>query len=162
MPCWEAQFWVNVCHARRVLAEGRLVGEDGVAVLIAELFAFQIEPAGVDGGLETPGVEGKREVMAHPGNVVLFAGFSQQRIGGGAIRAFHIFEFDDGNPRAGGRLKGSGVVNLGGRGRAKLGVCGRRHNGAQGYYGEGVEDASARCASEDVKHDDWTAPSFSL
>src|SRR6266702_977108 len=92
---------------------GDLVGEDFVAVVVAELFALGVEPAGVDRGLEALRMEGQREVVADPRNVVLGGGFFEQGVGAAAVGALHIFKFDDGDAGSGGRLEGGGVVDLG-------------------------------------------------
>src|SRR5580698_1426081 len=46
--------------------DGALAGECCVAIVVAELLAPGIEPACVDCGLETPGMKGQREIVAHP------------------------------------------------------------------------------------------------
>ena len=54
-----------------------LVGENVVAVLVAQSLALGVKVARVHGRLKAPVVEGQREVVAYPGNVVLFgASFS--------------------------------------------------------------------------------------
>ena len=102
--------------------DGGLVGEDLVAVVVAEGLAFGVEEAGVDGGLEAPVVLGQREVVADPGDVVFGGGVFEQGVGAGAVGALEVFKLDDGDASAGGRLEGGGVVDLGGIGRAELGV----------------------------------------
>jgi len=86
--------------------DGGLIVEDGVAVFVAEGFAFQVKPAGVHGGLKAPGVEGEREVVTDPGDFVLGGGLLEQGVGVGAVGAFHVFEFNDGHAGAGGRAQG--------------------------------------------------------
>ena len=76
--------------------DGGLVGEDGVAVVVAQFFGLGVEPAGVDGGLEAPGMEGEREVVADPGDVVFGCGFLERGVDLAAEGALHVFEFDDG------------------------------------------------------------------
>jgi hypothetical protein len=93
--------------------DGDLVGEDGVAVLVAEGLAFGVEEAGVDGGLEAPVVLREREVVADPGDVVLGGGVFEERVGAGAVGALEVFKLDDGDASAGRRLEGGGVVDLG-------------------------------------------------
>ena len=70
-------------------------------------------PAGVDGGVEAPGVEGQREVVANPRDAVLCCGFLQKRVGASAVGALHVFPLDDGDLGARGRLQWRGVVHLG-------------------------------------------------
>ena len=97
--------------AQRVPADnGGLRGEDGVAVLIAQL-ALAIEPAGVDRSVHAPVVEGEREVMANHGNVVFGRGLFKERVGSRAVGALQVFEVDQGDACAGGRLEGGGVVD---------------------------------------------------
>ena len=118
--------------------DGRLVGEDFVAVFVTELFRFDIEPAGVDGGLEAPGVEGEREVVADPGNFVGVGGFFEKRVGGAAVGALHVYEFDDGYAGARRRLERGRVVDLGGgRRSAELGLRGRCGKEANSEDGQG-------------------------
>ena len=74
---------------------------------------LSVEPARVDGGVEAPGVEGQREVVADPGNVIAGGGFFEDGIGAAAVGALHVFELDDGDARAGGRMEGGGIVDLG-------------------------------------------------
>lgn len=142
---------VIVCELLRELAQDiergdvGLVGEDGVAVFIADLLGLGVKPAGIDGCLEAPGVEGQREVVADPGDVVLGGGLFEQRVGAGAVGALHVFEFDDGDAGSGGWLEGGGIVDLGGgrRGRAaELGMGGRGRNDGQRERGSG-EDGGA-------------------
>ena len=114
--------------------DGDLVGEDLVAIVVAEGFAFGVEEAGVDGGLEAPGVLGEREVVADPGDVVLCGGLFEEGVGLGAVGALHVFELDDGDACAGRRLEGGGVVDLGGGRRAELGAGG---DGEQRGEGQG-------------------------
>ena len=47
--------------------DGDLVGEDVVAIVVADLLALGVEPAGVDRRVEAPVMEGEREVVADPG-----------------------------------------------------------------------------------------------
>ena len=86
--------------------DGGLVGEDLVAVIVAELFGLGVEEAGVDGGLGAPGVVREREVVANPRNLVLIGGLAKERVFVAADRALHVFEFDDGHARPGRRLEG--------------------------------------------------------
>ena len=104
--------------------DGGLVGEDFVTIVVAEGLAFGVEEAGVDGGLEAPVVLREREVVADPGDVVLGGGVFEERVGAGAVGALEVVKLDDGDASAGGRLEGGGVVDLGGVGRAELGVGG--------------------------------------
>ena len=124
-PWAAANFCVNCAQLVGGL-DGDLVGEDVVAVIVAELLALGVEKAGIDGGLEAPGMVGQREVMAHPGDVVLGGGLHEVWVGGGADGALHVSEFDDSDAGAGGRLEGGGVVDLRGLRRAELGVGGGR------------------------------------
>jgi len=103
--------------------DGDLVGEDLVAVFIAQGFAFGVEPAGVHRSGEAPTVHGKREIVAHQRNLVFGRGFFQKRVGARAVRALVVRKLNDGNAGAGGRLEGGGVVHLSpGRRRDKLGL----------------------------------------
>ena len=105
------------------VGDGGLVGEDGVAIIVAHLLALGVEPAGVDGGLEAPGMEREGEVVADPGDVVLGSRLRAARVGVGAVGAFHVFEFDDGDAGTGGRLESSGIVDRRrGRGRKTVRV----------------------------------------
>jgi hypothetical protein len=126
------------------VGDGGLVGEYGVAVVVAELFALTVEPPGIDGGLEAPGMERQGEVVADPGDVVLGRGVFKDGVGVAAVGALHIFEFDDGDACAGGRFEGGGVVHGCGGRRTKLragsGGCG---DGEGGYEG-GEQGCSAR------------------
>jgi len=45
---------------------GDLVGEDVVAIVVADRLALGIEPAGVDRRIEAPVVHRERKVVAHP------------------------------------------------------------------------------------------------
>ena len=142
--------------------DGGLVGEDGVAVLVAEGLALQVEPAGVDGGVEAPVVEGEREIVARPGNLVGGGGFFEEAVGVGAVGALEVFEFDDGYARAGGRTERGGVVDLGSAGwRGELGVGGGGRGEKRGG-GKGQEQAGAigdgMGVAKETKHGDWTAP----
>lgn len=92
--------------------DGGLIGEDGVAVVVAELLGFSVEPAGVDGGLEAPGMLVKRVVVADPGDVVLGCGFFEEWVGAGAVGALHIFKLDDRDAHAGRGDDRGGVVDL--------------------------------------------------
>jgi hypothetical protein len=71
-------------------------------------------------------VEGKREIVAHPGNLVGSSGLFEDRVGVGAVRAFEIFKFNESDAGSGRGLEGGWVMDLRpGRERAKLGVGGR-------------------------------------
>ena len=111
---------------------GRLVGEDFVAVFVAEGLAFGVEEAGVDGGLEAPVVLRQGEVVADPWDVVFGRGVFEEWVGAGAVRALKVFKLDDGDASAGRRLEGRRVVDLGGIGRAKLGVGRDGDHGGEG------------------------------
>ena len=100
--------------------DGGLAGEDGVTIIVAEFFAFSVEEAGVDGSLEAPGMEREREVVADQGNVVLGCGLSEEGVGVGAVRALHVFEFDDGDAGAGGGFDRGGVADGSGGRRVEL------------------------------------------
>jgi hypothetical protein len=149
-----ANFWVKVGEDVEA-GDGGLIGEDGVAVFVAEGLGFGVEPAGVDGGLEAPVVEGEREVVAHPGDVVLGGGLVEQRVGAGAVGALEVFKFDDGDAGAGGGDEGGGVVDLGSArrrrelGDARSGSEDQRREGEQVGYAERAHDGG---------HFDWTAP----
>jgi len=117
--------------------DGDLVGENRIAVIVAEGFAFGVEEAGVDGGLEAPIVLGEREIVANPGDVVFGGGLFEEGVGVGAVGALEVFKLDDGDACAGRRLEGRGVVDLGSGRRAELGVGGdgERGGGDQGKDG---------------------------
>jgi len=129
---------LNVAAFREVLSElaedfdrgnRGLAGEDGVAVVVTKLFAFGVEPAGVDGGLEAPGMEREREIVTNPGDVVLGCGLFESDVSVGAVGALHVFEFDDGDAGAGRRFERSRVVNRGGGGSTELGA----RSGSEGH-----------------------------
>ncbi len=146
------------------VGNGYLVGENGVAVVIAQLFAFGVEPARVDCGVEAPGVERQREIMADPRNVVLGSGLFKERVGAGAVRAFHVFPFDDGHPGAGGRLEDGWVVDLGsGRRNIELGAGGwNEDEQGRGYRKRGIDGGRAKSTGKGTKHVVWTAPYWRL
>ena len=81
--------------------DGGLVGEDLVAIVVAEGLAFGVEEAGVDGGLEAPVVLREREVVADPGDVVFGGGVFEEGVGAGAVGALEVFKLDDGDASAG-------------------------------------------------------------
>jgi hypothetical protein len=87
-----------------------LIGEDRVAILVAEIFAFGVEPARVHGCLGAPRMEGQGKVVADPRDVVLGLGLDEQGIGLRAHGAFHVIEFDDGHFGAGRWLERGGIV----------------------------------------------------
>ena len=112
--------------------DGGLVGEDLVAIVVAEGLAFGVKEARVDGGLEAPVVHGEREVVADPGDVVFGGGLNEERVGAGAVGALEVIKLDDGDACAGRRLEGGGVVDRRGGRRAELGVsCGCGEEGAR-------------------------------
>ena len=140
--------------------DGRLIGEDVVAIVVAEGLAFGVKEAGVDGGLEAPVVLREREVVADPGDVVFGGGVFEEGVCAGAVGALEIFKLDDGDASAGGRLEGGGIVDLGGIGRAELGVS---RGGDQRGEGEGERKAGEVPAQGEMKaaetmHGVWTAP----
>ena len=105
----------------RVVVEGSLVGEDLVAILVAEGLGFDIEPASVDGGDGAPSVGGDEEIVAYDGDLVLGGGRPDGGVGGAADGALHVNELDDGYANSGGRMEGGGVKNMSSGGRsAKL------------------------------------------
>jgi hypothetical protein len=106
----------------RLRANVWLGGKNGIAVIIANLLAFGIEPAGIDSSVKAPDVERQREIMPDSGNVIIFGGFLQDRISTGAIRTLQILELIDGHASACRRLQRSGIHDFGGRG-GKLCVC---------------------------------------
>ena len=57
-----------------------LVGEDGVAVVVAEFFGSRIEPTGIDGGLKAPNVLTERKIVPEPGNLVLLGGLATYKV----------------------------------------------------------------------------------
>ena len=148
--------------------DGNLVGEDGVAVVVAEGLAFGVEEAGVDGGLEAPVVLREREIVADPGDRILFGGLFEEGIGAGAVGALEVFKLDDGDAGAGRGLEGGGVMDLGGFRRAKLGVghgrdeeqrggdkqCGRQDGKDQAH----AVRARREMEAEETLHGVWTAP----
>ena len=121
MPCAGGKFLRELAELVGGL-DGDLVGEDVVAIVVAKFLALGVKEAGVDGGLEAPVMEGEREVVTDPGDVIFFGGLFEQRVGGGAVGALEVFKFDDGDFGAGGRLEGSGVMDRGGFWRAELGM----------------------------------------
>jgi hypothetical protein len=107
-------------------SDGGLVGKDGIAVLVAEGLGLEVEPAGVDGGVEAPGVEGQREVVADPGDLVFGGSFFEERVGASAVRALEVFKLDDGDARGSRRTQGRGILHLGILRRSELRVgCSR-------------------------------------
>ena len=75
--------------------DGNLVGEDLVAVVVAEGFALGVKEAGVDGGLEAPVVLRERKVVTDPGNVLFCGGVFEERVGAGAVGALKVFKLDE-------------------------------------------------------------------
>lgn len=123
------------------VGERGLAGEDEVAILVAEGLAFGVKEAGVDGGVEAPGVHGEREIVADPGDVVGGRGFFEDGVGAAAVGALHVFKFDDGYAGASRGMEGGGVVDLGsGRRCAELGVGG---GGEEKRGGEGQGEGGA-------------------
>ena len=142
--------------------DGDLVGENLIAVVVAEGLAFGVEEAGVDGGLEAPVVHGEREVVTDPGDVVLGGGLFEEEVGVGAVGTLEVFKLDDGDACAGWRLEGGGVVHVGGGRRAELGVCGdgEQSGGDQGECRDWAGEIPAReeTEAEETMHGVWTAP----
>ena len=140
--------FVVVGEGLRVLAEdvggddGDLVGEDIVSVSVADCFALGVKEAGVDGGVEAPGVQGEGEVVADPGDVVGGRGIFEHGVGAAAVGALHVFKFDDGYAGTGGGTEGGRVVDRGSRGRrAELGVGGGGGEEKRGGEGQGEDGA---------------------
>ena len=133
--------------------DGGLVGEDLIAVLVAEGFGFGVEPAGVDGGLSAPRVVGEREVVADEGDVVLHGGLADDGVDVAADGALHVFKLDDGYAGSGGRLDGRGVVDLG-----------ERRSGGWtpelGLRGGGGENRQGESGFREGKHRGWTLSSL--
>ena len=144
--------------------DGGLIGEDLVTVLVAEGFAFGVEPAGVDGGEQAPVMEGEREVVADPGDVVGGGGLLEDDVGAGAVGALEVFKLDDGDAGSGGGTERGGGVDLGsGLRRGELGVGCRAREKRGG--GEGQKEADTCGASgnglgkaHEAMHRGWMAP----
>lgn len=91
---------------------GGLIGEDGVAIIVAEALAFLVEPTGVDSSGGAPNVPGDENIVANPGDAVLGGGLHEQGIGGSAGWALEVTKLDDCHARAGGRMERGGVMDL--------------------------------------------------
>jgi hypothetical protein len=107
-------------------------------------------------------MKGQREVVANPRNMVLFRGFFEQGIGGCAVRALLVFEFENGYARARWRLERGRIVDLRGGWRAELRMsagCGEKKDGAQKAKENagGVAVIPAK-EGEKATHSGWTAP----
>jgi hypothetical protein len=133
------------------------LAKTGIAIFVAEGLGFGVEPAGVDGCLKAPRVEGQGEVVADPGDVVLGGGLEDEGVGAGAVGALEVFKFDDGDAGSGGGRRAAGSWTW---------VPGGGANWARD-----MEDAAeARTSAEkdeqvanverakDGGHFDWTAP----
>jgi len=150
--------------------DGDLVGEDLVAVLVAEGLGAGVEPAAVDRRLKAPVVHGKREIVAQPGNLVLGDGLFEEGVGAGAVGALHVRELDQGDAGAGGRTEGGGVMYLGSGLRcAELGMEAGCGYGQKGGGGKAEEKAGplnmsgdAMCKGKKTRHSGWTAPLLTL
>jgi hypothetical protein len=92
--------------------DGDLIGEDLVAIVVADGLAFGVEEAGVDGGDWAPDVARYEEVVADPGDSVFGCGLHEHRIGGGAGWALEVIKFDDCHTRSGGRMEGGTIEDL--------------------------------------------------
>ena len=99
-----------------------LVGEDVIAIVVAQLYALGVEEACVDGCLTAPDMAGNKKVVANPGNLILGGCSHELRVGLSAQRAFEIVKLHDGDFCAGGRLESGRVVDRCGRRRAELGM----------------------------------------
>ena len=147
--------------------DGGLIREDGVAVLVADGLALEVEPAGVDGGVKAPCVEGEREVVADPGDFILGSGLFKEGIGVGTVGALQVFELDHGHAGASWWVQGCRVLDRSSlRRRRELGAdAGDEKCGA----GEGKEHAGTAGAGEgrlgdsrEARHGGWMAPFGSL
>jgi len=127
--------------------DGGLAGKDGVAIIVAQLLAFGVEPAGIDGGLEAPRMEWEGEVVANPGDVVFGCGVFEDDVGVGAVGALHVFEFNDGYTGADGGFERGGVVYRGGGGCVELGAHTRR----RGEQSDGKTHRESNAASREAK-----------
>jgi len=126
------------------VVDGALIGEDLVAVFVADGLAFRVEPAGVDGGVAAPVVIGDEKVVADPGDLVLGGSGFESGIGDSAGGALEVIELDDGDAGAGGGMERGGVEDLDGVLRAG---CGDGEHG-EGEY-RGLDEAGA---GEEVPH----------
>jgi hypothetical protein len=121
-----------------------LIGEDLVAVLVAQCLTFGVKPVGVDRSFKAPCVIGKREVEAQPGNLVLGCGRFHGGILGAADRALHIRKLDHGHANASGRLEDGGVLHTrSARRSCKLGVGTQRGGPKKREKGKTEQQAGA-------------------
>jgi hypothetical protein len=141
--------------------DGDLVGKDVVAVVVSELFVLGVEKAGIDGGLETPGMVRQWEIVTQPWNVVFGRGLHENRIGAGALGALHVGKLENGDTRTGRGLESGGVVDLRGSRRGELGAgCsrGKEKHGRDEDQGEvkagmaGMVPAGRKMSGEDQSH----------
>ena len=98
--------------AQRRRRDLRLVLEDVVAEIIAQLLGHGIEVAGDDCGVEGPVVHRQREVVPDHRNLVSAASLRYQGSSAAAVRTLQVFKHHQGNLRAFGRPQ-RGVDGLG-------------------------------------------------
>lgn len=91
---------------------GVLIGENVVAVIVAQALAFLVEPAGIDCGAGAPRMAGNEEVVANPGNSVFGRGLHEHGIGGCAGWALQVIKLYDGYARCGGRMECGTIEDL--------------------------------------------------
>ena len=96
-----------------------LIGEDGVAVVIAELLGLGVEPAGVDGSLVAPYVHLEGEVVAQPGHMVLGGRIFQDRVLARTHGTLEVGEFEERYVGSRRWLQGGHVVLRAAQGRAQ-------------------------------------------
>ena len=89
-----------------VFADFELVLETRVPEFIADLFLMSVKVARKYGGVIGPGVHLQRKIVHHHRNMVSPRRLLNQRVGAGAVRAFQIFKYHNGNLRTLGRPQG--------------------------------------------------------
>ena len=143
---------------------GWLAGEDGVAVLVTEGLALKVKPAGVDGGVHAPVMEGEREIVADPRDFVGGGHLSEEGVGTGTVWTLEVFKFDEGDAGSCGWTERGGVVDLGSGGRSAelsvgTGCCGNEKQGGDEQEQAGTDRASGNGTDRAIKmHGGWTAP----
>lgn len=147
-------------RAERIeIRDGGLIGKDGIAIFIAELLAFFVEPASIDGCLHAPGMEGQREVVAYEGDFVVCFGLAEEGIGACAVGALHVGEFDDGDAGTRGRFECAGVMYLRATRRSsELGQGDRRCDQGNNKHLGSEEGTIGEARGEELTHVNWTAP----
>jgi hypothetical protein len=144
------------------VVDGRLVGKDLIAILIAESFASGVEPARSHRGVAAPVVVGNQEVMTYPRNFVSGGRLLENGIEMSASGAFKIVELDDRNASTSRRLECGRVQHLDGCELAKEGMWdGRRKKeqrkertaSAAETQGESLEAANQRSCHRTIDDD---------